>query len=91
MNIKTCIVLCVLIIGIVSLILVPVIVVKFSDRIDDLTKAISQPGITSTVTIDEVVITTPDDVKFEVRDFDAELNSRLLDMVITALVNSDKR
>ncbi len=90
MNTRECIVWCVGIIAAVILILVPVFIVKFSDRITDLTEAISQPGITSNVTIDEVIIIAPDDVRFEVRGFDAQVNSRLIDMVLNALVNNDE-
>lgn len=85
MNTRDCIAWCVTVIGIVSLVVALTFIAKFSGHVSELTEAISQPGITSNITIDELIIASPDDVKIEIRGFDAQVNSRLLDIVLNVL------
>lgn len=90
MKTRECIVVCVAIVSIVFLMVASVAVVKISDRIDDLTEVLSQPGITSTVAIEKLEIrNATDDISVSVTGFEAELNSRLLDLLLTAAVADD--
>ncbi|KKK61650.1 hypothetical protein LCGC14_3012210 [marine sediment metagenome] len=81
MSTQKCVVICVAIVSIVFLLVVAV---------SNLTSTLSQPGITSTVSIDQLTIqNAADDISVDVTRFEAKLNSRLLDLLLGAAAAAD--
>jgi len=75
------------------LLVAAIFMIEISNRVSDLTEELSQPGITSTVTIDQLdLLNKTDDISISITGFEAELNSRLLDLLINAAAmdNRDK-
>jgi len=79
-----CVAICVGIIGAVALLVSIILIDRISDRIDQFTEVLSQPGIASEVNIERLTITTADGVTIELSEFEADVNSRLIDLLITA-------
>lgn len=93
MNTRECVVFCVGIVSTMFLLVAAIFMIEISNRVSDLTEELSQPGITSTVTIDQLdLLNKTDDISISITGFEAELNSRLLDLLINAAAmdNRDK-
>lgn len=93
MNTRECIVTCVGIIAGLALIAAVILTLTVGARVRELTEAISQPGLTSTVSVERFSVTTPepDAVTFELIGLEAEMNSRVLDLFMNAIIEAEMR
>ena len=82
-----CIAICVAIVAVSLVLSVIAFTIPIRDSIEDLSDALSQPGIPTRVEIDHMTITNVEGVSFEINGFDATANSRLID-IITGLAIS---
>ena len=76
-----CIAVCVVALAASLLLSVISITVPLQKSITDLSDALSQPGIPTRVEIENMIITAPDGVSFEINGFDATVNGRLIDFL----------
>ena len=76
-----CITTCVIAVAVSLLLSIISITIPLRDSITDLSDALSQPGIPTRVEIDHMTITAPDGVSFEINEFDATVNGRLIDFL----------
>ena len=76
-----CIALCVIALAVSLFLSVIAITIPLRDSITDLSDALLQPGIPTRVEIKNMVITNPDGVSFEISEFDATVDSRLIDFL----------
>lgn len=82
MNTKECIAICVGAISAVALLLGLAFITKISDRVEQLNETLSEPGLTSEINIEHLTITTEDGSVVELEGFDADVNSRLIDLLV---------
>ncbi len=88
MNTRECIVYCVGILSVVFLLVVSILAMYFVDRLSELTEVLSQPGVTSNITIERLIIRPPDSITYiEMEGFDAQVNSRILDLLLNLAVD----
>ena len=76
-----CITTCVIAVAVSLFLPVIAITIPLRDSIKDLSDALLQPGIPTRVEIKNMVITNPDGVSFEISEFDATVDSRLIDFL----------
>ena len=85
-----CIAICVIAVAVSLLLSVVAITVPLQKSITDLSDALSQPGIPTRVEIDHMTITAPDGVSFEINEFDATVNGRLIDFLTGLAIAEDQ-
>ena len=79
-----CITVCVVSVALAFVFSVMCVVIPLRDSVNNLTDALSQPGISDRMEMDSLTITSLDGVSVTIDNLDVTMNSRLLDIFLGA-------